>query len=47
MVSILGVENASDVSLLTENDRNKLADLRGWSPKLVENIVNEAKRISK
>tara|TARA_Y100001970_G_scaffold46609_1_gene58817 strand:- start:3902 stop:6448 length:2547 start_codon:yes stop_codon:yes gene_type:complete len=47
MVSLLGVENASDVSLLTERDRSRLADLRGWSPKLVDNIVNEAKRISK
>ena len=47
MINELSVESATDVSLLTERDRNKLADLSGWSQKLVDNIVNEAKRISK
>ena len=47
MVNLLGVETALDVASLTEKDRSKLADIRGWSPKLVSNIVTEATRISR
>jgi len=42
MADTLGVCSASDVSMLTERDRASLADLRGWSPKLVENLVDSA-----
>ena len=35
MAEALGVSDASDVSMLTEKDRGRLADLRGWSPKSV------------
>jgi len=42
MSDALGVSSASDVSLLTERDRGKLANLRGWSPKLVDNLVKSA-----
>jgi hypothetical protein len=41
---LLGVENAADVAALTEKDRNRLADLRGWSPRLVDNVVEAAAR---
>ena len=44
MADTLGVSSASDVSLLTERDRARLADLRGWSPRLVDNLVTSAKR---
>ena len=44
MADTLGVYNASDVSSLTEKDRGRLADLRGWSPRLVENLVDSARR---
>jgi hypothetical protein len=47
MVNLLGVETALDVASLTEKDRSKLADIRGWSPTLVGNIVTEATRISR
>ncbi len=44
MADLLGVESAADVASLTEKDQDKLADLRGWSPRLVENIVSAASR---
>ena len=44
MADTLGVYIASDVSSLTERDRGRLADLRGWSPRLVENLVDSARR---
>ena len=44
MADTLGVSSASDVSMLTERDRGRLADLRGWSPQLVENLVGSASR---
>jgi len=44
MVDLLGVESAADVAALTERDRDRLADLRGWSPRLVENVVEAAAR---
>ena len=42
MVDLLGVSNASDLAELTERDMQKLSDLRGWSPRLVEGIVSTA-----
>jgi replicative superfamily II helicase len=47
MVNILGVTNVKDISSLTENDQFKLSDLRGWSMKLVKNIVNNASQVNK
>jgi len=44
MVDLLGVSNAADLAELTERDMEKLSDLRGWSPRLVEGIVNTASR---
>jgi hypothetical protein len=44
MSDLLGVGMVSDVAELTEKDRERLSDLRGWSQKLVENIVREAGR---
>ena len=44
MSELLGVSMVSDVAELTEKDRERLSDLRGWSHKLVENIVKEAGR---
>ena len=44
MVDLLGVENASDVAALTERDRDKLASLRGWSIRLVDNLLEAASR---
>ncbi len=44
MVDLLGVSNAADLAELTERDIEKLSDLRGWSPRLVEGIVNTAAR---
>ena len=44
MVDLLGVSNAADLAELTERDIEKLSDLRGWSPRLVEGIVNTASR---
>ena len=44
MASTLGFSSASDISEMTERDREKLADLRGWSPKLVENLIDSARR---
>ena len=42
----LGVVNIKDLTMLTENDKYKLSDLRGWSEKLVENIITSAKLLS-
>jgi len=42
MYENLGVESASDVFEMTERDKSKLSDLRGWSPKLVDNVVDSA-----
>ena len=42
MSDTLDVCSASDVSLITEKDRSRLSDLRGWSSKLVDNIVEAA-----
>jgi helicase len=44
MANLLGVSNAADIAELTEKDKSKLSDLRGWSPKLVENLMNTAGR---
>ena len=44
MVDLLGVSNAADLAVLTERDMEKLSDLRGWSPRLVEGIGNTASR---
>jgi len=33
--------------MMTEKDRYKLADLRGWSNKLVENVVASANHLVK
>ena len=44
MARLLGVSEASDIAELTEKDRSMLSDLRGWSPKLVENLVKTASR---
>ena len=43
----LGVLSANDIVELTERDREKLADLRGWSPKLVNRLIKSAKRVRK
>ena len=42
MADTLGVSTALDVSEITERDRARLSDLRGWSPKLVDNLVISA-----
>ena len=42
----LGIININDLIMLTENDKYKLSDLRGWSEKLVENIIISAKLLS-
>lgn len=47
LTNTLGVSSASDVSMLTERDRGRLADLRGWSPQLVENLVSSASKSAK
>ena len=44
MSDTLGVTTSSDLRLLTEKDMAKLADIRGWSPKLVENLINSASK---
>jgi helicase len=44
MVNHLGVSNVNDVASLTDRDMQKLANLRGWSPRLVENLVSSASR---
>ncbi len=47
MVNLLGVSNVKDVASMTENDKIKLSELRGWSMKLVDNTVNNASQVSK
>ena len=47
MSDTLGLTNASDVYSMTERDIAKLSDLRGWSPKLVENLIISAKKSEK
>jgi len=42
MSDTLGVSTASDLSVITERDRSILSDLRGWSPKLVDKLVDSA-----
>ena len=44
MSNLLGVSMVSDVAELTEKDCEKLSDLRGWSPRIVENLVRDAGR---
>ena len=41
-----GMRTIADVVEMTERDRSRLADERGWSPQLVENIVEQARRLS-
>mgnify|MGYP005621865129 CR=1 FL=1 len=47
MVNLLGVTNVNDIASLTENDKMKLSELRGWSMKLVNNTVKNALRVAK
>ncbi|HIC75444.1 MAG TPA: hypothetical protein EYO98_02375, partial [Candidatus Poseidoniales archaeon] len=47
MVNLLSVETVLDVASLTRRDIDRLAELRGWSSKLVENVMNEANRVSR
>ncbi len=47
MYENLGVESANDVCRMTERDKSKLSNLRGWSPKLVDNIVDSASKLSR
>jgi len=42
MFDTLGVNDASDLSAITERDKSSLSDLRGWSPKLVDKLVDSA-----
>ena len=44
MVKTLGVANATDVAALTERDMQRLSDLHGWSPRLVDGLVATAGR---
>ncbi len=41
----IGLETISDVSDMGTRDRSKLESLRGWSPKLVENVIASAQQI--
>ena len=45
MVNVLGIMNIKDVMLLTDNDKYKLSDMRGWSEKLVDNIILSANQL--
>lgn len=47
MSKLLGVSEVSDVAELTEKDRERLSDLRGWSVRLVENLVKDAARMTR
>ena len=40
-----GFETIYDVSEMGPRDRSKLEGLRGWSPRLVENIISNAQQI--
>ena len=42
MSDTLGVSDVSDLSAITERDKSRLSDLRGWSPKLVDKLVDSA-----
>ena len=44
MSDTLGVNDASDLSTITERDKSRLSDLRGWSPKLVDKLVDSANK---
>ena len=44
MADTLGINDASDLSAITERDKSKLSDLRGWSPKLVDKLVDSANK---
>ena len=44
MSDTLGLNSASDLSAITERDKSKLSDLRGWSPKLVDKLVDSASK---
>ncbi|MFL2951139.1 MAG: DEAD/DEAH box helicase [Candidatus Thalassarchaeaceae archaeon] len=44
MSDTLGVNDASDLSAITERDKSRLSDLRGWSPKLVDKLVDSANK---
>ena len=44
MSETLGVTSALDVTEITERDRSRLSDLRGWSPKLIDNLVDSARK---
>tara|TARA_B000000475_G_scaffold67465_1_gene54054 strand:- start:1916 stop:4465 length:2550 start_codon:yes stop_codon:yes gene_type:complete len=44
MSELLGVSMVSDVAELTDKDCERLSDLRGWSPRLVEKLVRDASR---
>ena len=44
-MKIRGLETIYDVSEMGPRDRSKLEALRGWSPKLVENIITNAQQI--
>lgn len=44
MSETLGVASALDVTEITERDRSRLSDLRGWSPKLIDNLVDSARK---
>ena len=44
MSELLGVSMVSDVAELTDKDCERLSDLRGWSPRLVEKLVRDAGR---
>jgi len=43
----LGVLNANDIIELTDNDKEKLADLRGWSAKMVDKLIKSAKKTAR
>ena len=45
MAETLGVSTALDVSEITERDKARLSDLRGWSPKLVDNLVRSSGKL--
>ena len=44
MADTLGINDASDLSAITERDKSRLSDLRGWSPKLVDKLVDSANK---
>ncbi len=47
MINELGLSTTRDVTMMTENDKNKLGDLWGWSRNLVNNIIISAEKIIK